>query len=339
MRTHNYPGSPSNPATHSTHDKLETGNPIDPTLIFSHPDAPSNATNNDTVCRICFEKGSVSHKLISPCRCAGSVKFIHEDCLKTWLAGNEEDIDNSKCELCHTEYKMEFIIKKKWTPRRACQDGITQCIFTPILLAVVLLLVVIIYLLASKYLPNCEDAASLGYTIVLLVTCIISSVLISILIVYALRQACFSNTLDEWRILSQAFPEESRPIAAGHNSTLNLDASNDQSHANLIRNPSMSMTEDRVIIIPETIKIKGTRISLALSPENSILASRAAIRSAILRVASVKSEENLRDHSVNSSRARLYAESEPELDERCIEIAGFDIQRMPDFSKNQVYPI
>ena len=48
----------------------------------------------------------------------------------------------------------------------------------------------------------------------------------------------------------------------------NIDVTHDQSqHANLIRNPSGRMDEEIVLVIPETIKIKGKRINLSLSPK------------------------------------------------------------------------
>jgi E3 ubiquitin-protein ligase MARCH1/8 len=37
-------------------------------------------------------------KLISPCKCKGSVKFIHEECLKTWILekqGIEDALEDS----------------------------------------------------------------------------------------------------------------------------------------------------------------------------------------------------------------------------------------------------
>jgi hypothetical protein len=36
-------------------------------------------------CRICFNECEEDNPLISPCRCSGSLKFIHYNCLKSWL--------------------------------------------------------------------------------------------------------------------------------------------------------------------------------------------------------------------------------------------------------------
>ena len=39
--------------------------------------------NEDNICRICMEADSKDLPLIAPCKCSGTVKFIHEECLKT----------------------------------------------------------------------------------------------------------------------------------------------------------------------------------------------------------------------------------------------------------------
>lgn len=66
------------------------------------------------VCRICFcEMTEDQNPLISPCKCAGSMKFIHLHCLKTWLTRKENKRESEttitycwrafECELCKSE--------------------------------------------------------------------------------------------------------------------------------------------------------------------------------------------------------------------------------------------
>lgn len=46
----------------------------------------SQASKGDMVCRICLSEDSdMENPLISPCKCSGTMKFIHLDCLKEWL--------------------------------------------------------------------------------------------------------------------------------------------------------------------------------------------------------------------------------------------------------------
>ena len=55
-------------------------------------------------CRVCFiEDDDENDPLISPCKCTGSVRYIHYDCLKKWL--------NSKIVSKHTTFSHSFILK------------------------------------------------------------------------------------------------------------------------------------------------------------------------------------------------------------------------------------
>ena len=52
-------------------------------------------------CRICFES---QEPLYSPCRCDGSIKYIHEECLLKWVLVT----DRSTCELCKERYTFDY---------------------------------------------------------------------------------------------------------------------------------------------------------------------------------------------------------------------------------------
>lgn len=66
-------------------------------------------------CRICHcteSPGSGLVKLISPCHCSGSLKYVHHSCLQQWL-----DATNSqRCELCKQPFSMSIKYKPlyKW---------------------------------------------------------------------------------------------------------------------------------------------------------------------------------------------------------------------------------
>jgi E3 ubiquitin-protein ligase DOA10 len=73
------------------------------------------------LCRICFsELLTDDNPLISPCRCSGSLKYIHLDCLRTWLS-RKENVKTSvnvisyswkafHCELCKSEYNDRILL-------------------------------------------------------------------------------------------------------------------------------------------------------------------------------------------------------------------------------------
>jgi hypothetical protein len=52
-------------------------------------------------CRYCL---SSKGKLISPCQCTGTIKYIHKKCLITWINQNNK----TSCELCNYSYKLNI---------------------------------------------------------------------------------------------------------------------------------------------------------------------------------------------------------------------------------------
>lgn len=69
----------------------------------------SNISNaNSDICRICHCEADSGNPLLSPCYCAGSLKYVHQSCLQQWLAASE----TRSCELC----KFNFILHTKIKP-------------------------------------------------------------------------------------------------------------------------------------------------------------------------------------------------------------------------------
>uniref|UniRef100_A0A672I9W3 RING-type E3 ubiquitin transferase n=2 Tax=Salarias fasciatus TaxID=181472 RepID=A0A672I9W3_SALFA len=58
-------------------------------------------------CRICFQ-GPEQGELLSPCRCAGSVRCTHQPCLIRWIS----ERGSWSCELCYFKYQVLAISTK-----------------------------------------------------------------------------------------------------------------------------------------------------------------------------------------------------------------------------------
>ncbi|KAJ1968122.1 hypothetical protein IWQ62_001431, partial [Dispira parvispora] len=52
------------------------------------------------VCRVCRGEATFDEPLFYPCKCTGSIKYVHQSCLIEWLAHSNK----SKCELCRHEF-------------------------------------------------------------------------------------------------------------------------------------------------------------------------------------------------------------------------------------------
>ena len=51
-------------------------------------------------CRICRGEGTTEQPLFYPCKCSGSIRFVHQECLMEWLAHSQKKY----CELCKTPF-------------------------------------------------------------------------------------------------------------------------------------------------------------------------------------------------------------------------------------------
>ncbi|KAM0687564.1 hypothetical protein COBT_001192 [Conglomerata obtusa] len=65
----------------------------------------------EMICKFCHNTLSEEETCYRPCKCTGSLKYIHEDCLKEWVQRS----NNKKCELCNHIYKYKPVYRKKLT--------------------------------------------------------------------------------------------------------------------------------------------------------------------------------------------------------------------------------
>ncbi|KAI4194302.1 MAG: hypothetical protein LQ350_007856 [Teloschistes chrysophthalmus] len=69
------------------------------------PDAigrPRKNMDEIDTCRICRAEASVEEPLFYPCKCSGSIKFVHQNCLMEWLSHSQK----KHCELCKTPFRF-----------------------------------------------------------------------------------------------------------------------------------------------------------------------------------------------------------------------------------------
>ncbi|KAK6345425.1 hypothetical protein TWF718_007341 [Orbilia javanica] len=62
-------------------------------------------------CRICLDQTTEDvdpelGRLISPCKCKGSARYVHEECLRAWRLHSANSQSFYKCPTCHFEYRF-----------------------------------------------------------------------------------------------------------------------------------------------------------------------------------------------------------------------------------------
>ncbi|TIB68148.1 hypothetical protein E3P77_01303 [Wallemia ichthyophaga] len=66
------------------------------------------ALDDEDVCRICRCSSEEGRSLYHPCKCSGSLKYVHQDCLREWLKVTKKE----HCEIC----KHSFGFTKVYSP-------------------------------------------------------------------------------------------------------------------------------------------------------------------------------------------------------------------------------
>ncbi|KAI1144664.1 hypothetical protein F5Y05DRAFT_34523 [Hypoxylon sp. FL0543] len=78
-----------------------------PSPMTEHAETGVKPLGNDTsadpdTCRICRGEGTADEPLFYPCKCSGSIKYVHQDCLMEWLSHSQK----KHCELCKTPFRF-----------------------------------------------------------------------------------------------------------------------------------------------------------------------------------------------------------------------------------------
>lgn len=64
-------------------------------------------TGDEHTCRICRGEATTKQPLIHPCKCRGSIRYIHEECLLEWLKHSSKL--TKLCDICNTPYTFKTI--------------------------------------------------------------------------------------------------------------------------------------------------------------------------------------------------------------------------------------
>ena len=76
-------------------------------------------------CRVCFE-GRDFGVLFKPCKCDGSVKYIHIACLEQWRnSGSNNGRAATECPNCHYKYKFGRVSSIEWMSNPSFIVGVT----------------------------------------------------------------------------------------------------------------------------------------------------------------------------------------------------------------------
>ncbi|KAK2951192.1 hypothetical protein BLNAU_13808 [Blattamonas nauphoetae] len=98
------------------------------------------AEDQAPVCKICL-MGDEESPLYRPCQCAGSIGYVHMECLSEWLQSNRNNKENwLECEICHTDYQVDHKLQPicRWHRYKPKQYDIPALIFSTVAILILL---------------------------------------------------------------------------------------------------------------------------------------------------------------------------------------------------------
>ncbi|AZB49249.1 E3-M1/8-like protein [Phascolarctid gammaherpesvirus 1] len=120
------------------------------------------------MCRICFDCESGYEPLLTPCRCSGTMKFIHASCLVKWFKTSTR----TQCELCNFNFKYEIREKTQtfpsWREDRALYKQL--CIWVALLVFPITAFFAVLCLILNLQLDAVTKAIFVGIMLCAVVT-------------------------------------------------------------------------------------------------------------------------------------------------------------------------
>ncbi|KAI7902809.1 uncharacterized protein BX663DRAFT_510560 [Cokeromyces recurvatus] len=104
----------------------------------------------EEICRVCRGEATLEEPLFHPCKCLGSIRFVHQKCLLDWLSHSKKKY----CELCNYNYKFTPIYKSDMPakiPTKIWIHHLTKWLYKLFILTLRSLLVLFIWLVFVPY--------------------------------------------------------------------------------------------------------------------------------------------------------------------------------------------
>jgi len=92
------------------------------------------------ICKLCLYDASLTDfgSLLAPCKCRGNLRYIHEECLKTYLILRKHDLERTSCESCKAQISMKIEYKSCFYPGKILKEGLISFVISVLLFGLIL---------------------------------------------------------------------------------------------------------------------------------------------------------------------------------------------------------
>lgn len=146
------------------------------------------------ICKICLDNDESD--LISPCKCSGSQKYVHKDCLNSWMQKKFTDFEKACCEMCKSKYNIKVVYKRKCKRSHSDREVFVFLCKIWVLCSILALLIFTLASITSSFIPITNNTIKL--------ICITTTSFLLLLTLLLLSLTLFSylteNSLLSWSV-------------------------------------------------------------------------------------------------------------------------------------------
>ena len=136
---------------------------------------------------------------IAPCRCRGTLKYIHEECLNRWLIS--KGLTEPTCELCSSQMRMRVDVRKRCALRSAYKSMPFKCFLITLFIVTLGLISAVLLELSLQLQDQATSPCELVSTAIILGGYILTSAMLVYLIVRLFKTTCIHTVVVNWQIL------------------------------------------------------------------------------------------------------------------------------------------
>ena len=159
-------------------------------------------TPDELICRICFDGESENKFLIAPCKCTGSMRSVHEECLKKWIVSSEQDIKLAACDICKEKFQMDIQLTRTCSCDIASEECFKIFIFPLAIIIIATILSIVLIYLAEGVRKNSLGTEEKIYFSMVIAACVIIQTTLIWVLVKSILATCCPLKMKDWSIIS-----------------------------------------------------------------------------------------------------------------------------------------
>lgn len=161
--------------------------------------SPKFENRPEKTCRICYEPELEDDTIITPCDCNGSMKYIHEKCLKTWILSQTKQPSKYICDVCKYAVNMEINLKTHFSTKNIKQQ-LFKLIFLSLIICIVFIILIFLLITIASTGKNSVSTGGQIYLSIVLIVCFCIISLLLVILGKTIKSGCFEVVIVDWKI-------------------------------------------------------------------------------------------------------------------------------------------